>query len=66
MKGAQARGEASTSAEGRSHLARLCRGFLLAREQDPRQAEAFLISFLHELAPPQPPGGPPTPWNRRP
>jgi hypothetical protein len=37
------------SAEGRNHLARLCRGFLLAREEDPRRAEAFLVSFLTEL-----------------
>lgn len=35
--------------EARSHLARLCRGFLLAREEDPRRAEAFLVTFLSEL-----------------
>jgi hypothetical protein len=33
----------------RSHLARLCRGFLLAREIDPRRAQAFLVSFLRDL-----------------
>ncbi|MDE1820033.1 MAG: hypothetical protein KGI98_04155 [Euryarchaeota archaeon] len=33
----------------RGHLARLCRGFLLAREEDPRRAEAFLVTFLSEL-----------------
>jgi hypothetical protein len=40
---------AGASSGDRTHLARLCRGFLLAREEDPRRAEAFLVSFLTEL-----------------
>lgn len=39
-------------AVARNHLARLCRGFLLARDEDPRRAQAFLLTFLAELRAP--------------
>ena len=48
---------AKGGADARSHLARLCRGFLLAREGDPRKAEAFLVTFLSELGRLPPPLG---------